>query len=304
MSNKKKNSNNNEQINKRRRKQSKKSMRNNIKDAHKVDSSHMTDEERLEARKKAYRLWALNDGGITFVRLALETGLSVKELRTYKRTDRWEHRYKRAIEKGTIKRYIKDQAKDIANAHEYGEDINQIQEIFDEYNLTEREQLLVIYYLQDFNITQAAIRAGYAKASAHTKGRLVFDRPRVQNALKRVKAIMQEQIYLTANDIINEYIRIAFADMTNYVEFNDKDVRLKDSSTVDGRLIQEVRNGPQGTTIKLADKMRALDKLEKLFDIVEDKRLALEKEKFEFQKELAGQAKDGNTNITIVNDLG
>jgi phage terminase small subunit len=102
---------------------------------------------------------------------------------------------------------------------------------------------------------------------------------------------------------LNEYIKIAFADMTEFVEFNDKKVILKDSTKVDGRLITEVKQGRDGVTIKLADKMKAIDRLEKLFNVIPDAKLQLDRERFEFNKKLAEKETLSGNKVIIMNDL-
>jgi phage terminase small subunit len=103
--------------------------------------------------------------------------------------------------------------------------------------------------------------------------------------------------------ILEEYMRIAFADMTDYVEFDNRRVRLKNSADVDGRLITEVKQGKDGVTIKLADKMKAIERLEKLFNVIPDRKLQLELEKFEFTKQLAQKQVDTGNKVIILNDL-
>jgi len=93
---------------------------------------------------------------------------------------------------------------------------------------------------------------------------------------------------------MDTYIKLAFADITSYVTFGQKDVEVmgpfgtvkdKDGNPVmrtisyvdfnepdmvDGSIIAEVKKGKEGVSIKLADKMRALDKLAMYFDLVSD----------------------------------
>lgn len=119
-----------------------------------------------------------------------------------------------------------------------------------------------------------------------------------------------EGIYLDGKDILQKYIDIAFADITDYASFGQEEVvvdiddegepikrkinvvKLKDSDEIDGTIVTEVSKGRDGVKIKLADKMKALEKLEKYFDILpdnhkrrlEEEKLKLEREKFEFIK--------------------
>ena len=77
-----------------------------------------------------------------------------------------------------------------------------------------------------------------------------------------------------------KYIDIAFADITDYLEFNSKEVQgeygtytkntisLKNSGEVDGSLISEISEGRDGIKIKLQDKMKALQWLSDRMDLL------------------------------------
>ena len=64
---------------------------------------------------------------------------------------------------------------------------------------------------------------------------------------------------------MQKYINIAFSDITDYVEFDKDDVRLKKSSQVDGTLIKEVKMGKFGPSIKLIDSTKGLQWLSEHF---------------------------------------
>lgn len=93
--------------------------------------------------------------------------------------------------------------------------------------------------------------------------------------------------FLSESDIFQKYMDIAFADLTDYVEFGTEEepvmamygpvkvedpetgkkkqltqtvnvVRFKKSSEVDGTILSEVKHGRNGSSIKLADRMKAL----------------------------------------------
>jgi len=111
---------------------------------------------------------------------------------------------------------------------------------------------------------------------------------------------------------LNKYIQIAFADITDFVEFGSVDrserspetgevllddnfnpitykqgfVDFKESDVVDGGIITEVKLGRDGVVVKLADKMKALDFLTKHFEMnpdraftqrIQEERLAIDK---------------------------
>lgn len=107
----------------------------------------------------------------------------------------------------------------------------------------------------------------------------------------KVLAEAEKKCIITATEILEELSRIATADIKDFLEFKtvktvvdtDKEtgepiidyapvVNTKDSSQIDGRVIQEVSINSRGVfTFKLHDKMAALDKLGKYFKLFTDK---------------------------------
>jgi len=57
---------------------------------------------------------------------------------------------------------------------------------------------------------------------------------------------------------------MAFPDMNDYLEYEGHDISLKPSDEVDGQIIQEIKIGKFGTTVKLYDKQKALIELRKI----------------------------------------
>jgi len=103
---------------------------------------------------------------------------------------------------------------------------------------------------------------------------------------------------------LKEYIKIAFADITNYLNFGQREVIVKDdegneetrivnfvdlyeADMVDGSIITEVKQGRDGISVKLADKMKALDKLAQYFELVPDTfKHQIEAERHRMQQEM------------------
>ncbi|MBS4172110.1 terminase small subunit [Bacillus sp. FJAT-49736] len=161
--------------------------------------------------------------------------------------------------------------------------------------LTDKQRLFCIYYVKSFNATQSAIKAGYAVDSAHVTGSQLLRNPKVAAEIKRIKGNMMNELYIDAMDVLQKWVKIAFADITDFATFGKKEVEamgpfgpiqdedgnpvmvevnyvdFKESSEVDGSIITEVKKGKDGVSIKLADKMKALDKLSLYFDLFPDK---------------------------------
>lgn len=265
--------------------------------------SECSKEEQLQLRKEAYKRWSVkaDDSDRRLTKIGLDLGMTKDQIQFFKIKDKWEERFKKTQKKAKVK-ISEEQTNVVKNLTNKEERINQIDDILNNSGIPEQWQLFVMFYLQNFNANTSARLAGYDNKSKSVAFNILNDE-RTKKTIKAVKKVMEEDIYITAKDIISEYIRIAFADMTDYVEFDKYEVKLKNSQDVDGRLITEVKQGRDGVTIKLADKMKAIERLEKLFDAIPDRKLLLEQEKFKFTKQLAeDQTKSGNK-VVIINDL-
>lgn len=158
--------------------------------------------------------------------------------------------------------------------------------------LTEKQRLFCLFYIRNFNATQAAIKAGYSPNTARQIGYELLTNPHIRAEVQRLKEIKIQSIMITEDDIVERYMRVAFADMTDVAEWGteevidfdpngaipiDKDgkvkmlklnyLNFKGSDQVDGGLICEISKGKHGLKIKLEDRQKALDWLANYFNM-------------------------------------
>ncbi len=164
-------------------------------------------------------------------------------------------------------------------------------------DLTPEQQMFCIYYSRTFNAAQSYQKAyGCSYETAMVEGSKSLRKPKIRAEIERLKEIKRQQIVAGADDIVELQMRIAFADIGNYVSFGQKEVTdietdetymvsvvdLKESKNTDTQLIQEVKRGKDGVSVKLADKQKAIDWLSKYFLVHPD-----DKYKAEFDKKRA-----------------
>ncbi len=78
-------------------------------------------------------------------------------------------------------------------------------------------------------------------------------------------------------------------------------VDVKDSGLVDGTIVTEAKLGKEGIAIKLADKMKALEKLSLYFDLFPDQfKQKIENEKLKLAKQKAEKTDDSQEPIEIM----
>jgi phage terminase small subunit len=68
--------------------------------------------------------------------------------------------------------------------------------------LPPRQAAFVREYLVDFNATQAAIRAGYAKKTAYSQGPRLLENVGIKRAIEKAQAKTAEKVELKAEDVV------------------------------------------------------------------------------------------------------
>jgi phage terminase small subunit len=74
-------------------------------------------------------------------------------------------------------------------------------------DLTPKMQLFVAEYLKDLNATQAAIRAGYSKKTAHVQGPRLLDNVRIQEAIESGIETLVERIAVDQDFVIEGLVK-------------------------------------------------------------------------------------------------
>lgn len=249
----------------------------------------------MAARKNplADRAYELYKGGMKLVDIADQIGCSPATIRTWKNRYKWDNGGSETFQKKseTKRNVSKKKIRDETTLDDG------TKETLQNDDLTPEQQMFCIYYSRTFNAAQSYQKAyGCSYESAIANGSRLLTNDKVRAEIERLKEIKRQQIVAGADDIVELQMRIAFADIGNYVSFGQKEVTdiktdetymvsvvdLKESKNTDTQLIQEVKRGKDGVSVKLADKQKAIDWLSKYFLVHPD-----DKYKAEFDKKRA-----------------
>lgn len=150
--------------------------------------------------------------------------------------------------------------------------------------LTPKQKAFVDEYLVDLNATQAAIRAGYSKKTAGRIGQENLQKPVIQTAIQAQMKEREKRTEVTADKVVQELAKIAFADLKDYARWDETGVEILNSEDVDGTVLAEVSetvnyqifpNGGESEKrqkkIKPHDKMKALELLGRHLAMFTDK---------------------------------
>lgn len=145
--------------------------------------------------------------------------------------------------------------------------------------LSERDKKFADEYRIDLNPVQAAVRAGYSPATAKDAYRWLKEgddreKPRLRARIEAALAERSRRTGVSADRVVRELARIAFANMTDVVDVER--AMLKPGASRDDTAViasVKVKSGEDFTEreIKLADKLKALELLGKHLGMYADK---------------------------------
>ena len=140
--------------------------------------------------------------------------------------------------------------------------------------LTGKQQRFVEEYVVDLNATQACIRAGYAPKAASVTGTRTLANAKVQAALAKVLTKRSKRTEITADNVLREYARLAFADVTDVVSVRGSTVTVKSFEDLPKSVtaaIAEVSETKDGLRLKFHSKTQALEALSRHLGLFNDK---------------------------------
>lgn len=234
--------------------------------------------QRSPSRDEAKRMYLDSKGKMLLKDIAKAVGKQDTQIRRWKSLDHWDEELKGNV---TIP---KDNVTKQNNGIEKPPKTELLPEEIETLNneeLTEKQRLFCLYYVRWFNATKA-----YRKVydcdytTAMTNGSMLLRNTKIQEHIQAIKDAKIKQAMYTAEDFFQKMMDIAYSDATDFLSFgrriNEETgleynyVDFLDSSEVDGTLIQEVKQGKDGCSIKLVSKEFALKWLDKHYSEATD----------------------------------
>jgi len=138
--------------------------------------------------------------------------------------------------------------------------------------LSPRKQRFVDEYLIDLNAKRAALRAGYSRRSKTYPTRLLQE-PAISEALGKAMRARAERTGITRERVLEEFARIAFADMRGLADWGPHGAGIIDAAALSDDAAAAIvcvgEAGERGKThlrFKTFDKIKALEALARLLD--------------------------------------
>ena len=232
-------------------------------------------------RDRAFEIYKKHNGEIDLVDIASQLNISSGTIRGWKSKDRWAEKMNGTFRKNMERSKQKNNSQSKAGVEE-------VKQVIANPELTDKQRLFCIYYVRCFNATKAYQKAYQCSyETAMVNGSRLLRNAKIKSEINSLKQNCLNREFLSEEDVFQKYMDIAFADITDYVLFGTEEVpvmsmygpveiknpktgekeilkqttnvvRFKDSTEIDGTILSEVKQGRDGASIKLADRMKAL----------------------------------------------
>ena len=143
-------------------------------------------------------------------------------------------------------------------------------------SLTARQRLFVQEYMIDHNATNAAARAGYSGKTSGVLGYQLLQIPLVRQAVAECHALRAKRMEVTADKVVAELSKIAFADLGEVLRIEGGRVYIKNTAELtpgQRASISQVSETQHGITVKQHSKTQALDLLSKYLGLYSERQL-------------------------------
>lgn len=267
--------------------------------------------------------------GMKLVEIAKSLGVPEGTVRRWKSTYKWDSersdKSERSLKNNERSKRHKVEKKAAA--------AKAVRHVMENPDLTDKQRLFCVLYIRCFNATKAYQKAyGCRYEIAVTEGPALLRNPRVKEEITSLKQARLNQAMLDESDIFQKYMDIAFVDITDFVDFGREKVqvmsafgpveiknpetgkkvplikevntvRFRESTDVDGTLIAEVKQGKDGASVKLMDRMKALDWLASHMNLAtEEQRIKIDLAKANIERLKKNSNEDEDDGVVIVND--
>lgn len=260
--------------------------------------------------------------GMKYKDIAAKYGVSINTVKSWKKRYAWSRDKKECAKKGCTQNK--------KGAHKKEAVAEDVKQVVENNQLTDQQRLFCLYQSRMFNYTKAYLKAypGCSYASAAVLGSRLMKNPVIRKEIEQLKQNRLNREMLTEDDIFQKYMDIAFSDMVDYVSFGRETVpvmgafgpvevedpetgekttltkeinvvKFRESDEVDGTLISEVKQGKDGASVKLMDRMKALNWLAEHMDMATSD----QKAKIELMKAQRDKLTGNNQEVEDLEDI-
>lgn len=194
--------------------------------------------------------------GMKYKDIAAKYGVTVNTVKSWKNRYQWSRKISEKsmhTKTHTKKEKVCTQKRAVAPVQQVVHETERV-----DSELTDNQRLFCLYYVKYRNKVKAyqkAYQCSYENACGNASA--LWKNIKIQNEINRIMEGVRNDIKITLNDLIQQQIDIARADINDYIDISKGIVSIR--GEIDGTIVKEIKNTKDGISIKLYDKQKAID---------------------------------------------
>lgn len=217
--------------------------------------------------------------GMTYKEIAAKYNVAESTVKSWKKRHGWvrvkkEKKVRTKSASGCTKKYA------LKKAEKTEEEV-----LAETGQLSEKMQQFCVFYVKYFNGTKAYMKAyGVDYASASVGASRLLRNVKIKNYIKELKTQRASIALFDKEDLVQKYLDIAYMDVREFAEIDESGFQIKLNPELDGTMVNQIKEGKFGVEIKLPDRMKAMEWLDKYFEVNPQAQRKKEYEKLKAQQ--------------------
>lgn len=200
--------------------------------------------------------------GMKYKEIALKYNVSENTVKSWKSRYGWVRVKKKKTSKEVHTKKQKVAPKKCAKNTHDGESLEENGE------LNEKMQQFCVFYVKCFNGTKAYQKAyGVDYASAATGASRLLKNVKIKNYIRELKAQRASIALFDKEDLVQRYMDIMYLDIHEFADINESGTGMKIKPDFDGTLVNQIKETQNGIDIRLPDRMKAMEWLDRYFEV-------------------------------------
>lgn len=132
--------------------------------------------------------------------------------------------------------------------------------------LNEKQKQFCVFFIKKHNATKAYMQAyGVDYMTAAAAASRLLKNVKIRAFIEMLKNEKLNQMYFSADDLVQRYMDIAFADVGDVATFTEEGIQLRDN--FDPTTVKSIKDTKYGYAIQMQDPFKAMEWLDKYFEI-------------------------------------
>ena len=205
--------------------------------------------------------------GMKYKDIADKYGVSETTVKSWKTRYGWIREKKKvAHTKNKKSMHTKKVKKDIPKGGTNTVTKGELRVVCENEELNEKQKQFCVFFVKKHNATKAYMQAyGVDYMTAAAASSRLLKNVKIRAFIEMLKNEKLNQMYFSADDLVQRYMDIAFADIGDVATFTERGIELR--ANFDPTTVKSIKNTKYGYSIQMLNPFKAMEWLDKYFEV-------------------------------------